>query len=170
MRILETARLELRRMTPADAPLILALLNDPGFLRFIGDKGVRTLADAAAYIERGPLASYAQHGFGLWLVTLKDGGTAIGMCGLIKREGLDDVDLGFAYLPQYGGRGYATEAAAAILHYGRTVLGLPRIVAITAPDNAASINVLQKVGLRHTRTIRLPSFQTDSLLFTPAEE
>lgn len=116
------------------------------------------------------LASYTQHGFGLYLVSLRTDDAAIGMCGLIKREGLDDVDLGFAYLPQYGGRGYATEAAAAILHYGRTVLGLPRIVAITAPDNAASINVLQKVGLRHTRTIRLPSFQTDSLLFTPAEE
>ena len=169
MRILETARLELRRMTPADAPLILALLNDPGFLRFIGDKGVRTLADAAAYIERGPLASYAQHGFGLWLVTLKDGGTAIGMCGLIKREGLDDVDIGFAYLPQFCDRGYATEAAAATLHHGRTVLGLKRIVAITAPDNAASANVLRKIGLRHTRTLRLPALQTDSLLFTPPE-
>jgi len=170
MNIIETDRLVLRRMTAADAPVVLALLNDPLFLRFIGDRGVRTPADAAAYIERGPLASYTQHGFGLYLVSLKTDAAAIGMGGLIKREGLDDVDLGFAYLPQYGGRGYATEAAAAILHYGRTVLGLPRIVAITAPDNAASINVLQKVGLRHTRTIRLPSFQTDSLLFTPAEE
>lgn len=156
-------------MTPADAPVMLALLNDPGFLRYIGDKGVRTLADAAAYIERGPLASYAQHGFGLWLVTLKDGGTAIGMCGLIKREGLDDVDIGFAYLPQFCGCGYATEAAAATLHHGRTVLGLKRIVAITAPDNTASANVLRKIGLRHTRTLRLPTLPTDSLLFTPPE-
>lgn len=170
MKILETKRLELRRLTPEDAPFILELLNDPLFLRFVGDKGVRTLDGARDYIIDGPMASYAQHGFGLFHVSLKPGGTPIGMCGLLKREVLEDVDVGFAYLPQFSGQGYATEAARATIDYGRTVLGLKRIVAITAPDNAGSQNVLRKIGLRHTKTIKLPAYQTDSLLFTPAAE
>lgn len=170
MQILETERLVLRRLKLEDAPFVLAVLNDPLFLRFVGDKGVRTVEGAREYLERGPLASYAQHGFGLFHVSLKDGGTSIGICGLLKREVLDDVDIGFAYLPQFGGRGYATEAARGTMHYGRSVLGLGRIVAITAPDNAASQNVLRKIGLRHAKTIRLPAFKEDSFLFAPATE
>ncbi len=170
MKILETKRLTLRRLTADDAPFILELLNDPLFLRFVGDKGVRTLGDARGYITHGPMASYAQHGFGLFHVSLKAGGTPIGMCGLLKREALDDVDVGFAYLPQFSGQGYATEAARATLDYGRTVLGLKRIVAITAPENEGSQNVLRKIGLRHEKTLKLPAYQTDSLLFTPAAE
>jgi RimJ/RimL family protein N-acetyltransferase len=169
MNVLETDRLVLRRLTPDDAPFILELLNDPLFLRFVSDKGVRTTADAAEYIRHGPMASYEQHGFGLFLVTLKDG-TPIGMCGLLKRAVLEDVDVGFAFRPQFGGRGYATEAAAATVAYGRTVLGLKRIVAITAPDNAASQNVLKKIGLRYEKTLQLPAYSTDSLLFVPAAE
>ncbi|MBI2813901.1 MAG: GNAT family N-acetyltransferase [Opitutae bacterium] len=169
MKIFETERLVLRRFTPDDAPLILHLLNEPLFLRFIGDKNVRTLEDAAQYLRHGPLASYAKHGFGLFHVSLKADGTAIGMCGLLKRDTLEDVDVGFAYLPQFGGHGYATEAAQATLRHGRTVLGLKRIVAITAPGNTASMNVLKKIGLRHTATLRLAGYTTDSLLFTPAE-
>lgn len=168
MQVLETGRLVLRRFTPDDASLILRLLNDPLFLRFIGDKQVRTLGDAGEYLRQGPLASYAKHGFGLFHVRLKADDTPIGMCGLLKRDTLEDVDVGFAYLPQFGGRGYATEAAQATLHYGRTVLGLKRIVAITAPDNGNSIKVLRKLGLRHTDTLRLPGYRTDSYLFTPA--
>ncbi|HEY0863360.1 MAG TPA: GNAT family N-acetyltransferase [Lacunisphaera sp.] len=170
MKILETARLALRRLTPEDAPFILELLNDPLFLRFVGDKGIRTLEGARDYIINGPMASYAQHGFGLFHVSLRHEGTPIGMCGLLKREALEDVDVGFAYLPQFSGQGYATEAARATLDYGRGVLGLKRIVAITAPDNAGSQNVLRKIGLRHEKTLRLPAYQTDSLLFTPAAE
>lgn len=170
MKILETARLALRRLTPEDAPFILELLNDPLFLRFVGDKGIRTLEGARGYIINGPMASYAQHGFGLFHVSLRHEGTPIGMCGLLKREALEDVDVGFAYLPQFSGQGYATEAARATLDYGRGVLGLKRIVAITAPDNAGSQNVLRKIGLRHEKTLRLPAYQTDSLLFTPAAE
>lgn len=170
MKILETARLALRRLTPEDAPFILELLNDPLFLRFVGDKGIRTLEGARDYIINGPMASYAQHGFGLFHVSLRHEGTPIGMCGLLKREVLEDVDVGFAYLPQFSGQGYATEAARATLDYGRGVLGLKRIVAITAPDNAGSQNVLRKIGLRHEKTLRLPAYQTDSLLFTPAAE
>jgi RimJ/RimL family protein N-acetyltransferase len=170
MKIFETERLTLRRLTTDDAPLILELLNDPLFLHFVGDKGVRTLAEAREYITHGPLASYAQHGFGLFHVALKIHGTPIGMCGLLKREALEDVDVGFAYLPQFSGQGYATEAARATLDYGRTVLGLRRIVAITAPDNKGSQSVLRKIGLRLENTLKLPAYQTDSLLFTPAEE
>lgn len=170
MKVLETERLALRWFTPADAPLILHLLNEPLFLRFIGDKNVRTLDDARHYLRHGPLASYAKHGFGLFHVSLKADGTPIGMCGLLKRDTLDNVDVGFAYLPQFGGRGYATEAAQATLRYGRTELGLKQIVAITAPDNESSMNVLKKIGLRHTDTLKLSGYKTDSLLFTPVDE
>lgn len=167
--VLETARLRVRQLNLGDAPFILELLNDPLFLRFVGDKGVRTVEAARGYLEQGPLASYAKHGFGLWHVALKSSGEAIGMCGLIKRDVLEDVDVGFAYLPQFSGQGYATEAAAAALRHGYTQLGLKRIVAITAPDNVASQNVLKKIGLRHTQTIRLPAYKDDSYLFTPAD-
>jgi RimJ/RimL family protein N-acetyltransferase len=169
MKILETGRLELRRLTPEDASFILELLNDPLFLRFVGDKGVRTLDGARTYLATGPIASYAQHGFGLFLVSLKDGGTPIGMCGLLKRPVLADVDIGFGFLARYGGQGYATEAAAATLHYGRTVLGLKRIIAMTAPDNTASGHVLEKIGLRFDRMLAVPGYPTESRLFTPAE-
>lgn len=170
MTVLETPRLTLRELTPADAGFVLELVNEPLWLQFIGDRGVRTLADAEGYIRKGPMASYAQHGFGLFHVSLKHDGTPIGMCGLLKREVLADVDVGFAYLPQFSGQGYATEAARATIDYGRTVLGLKRIVAITAPDNEGSQNVLRKIGLRHERTLKLPAYQTDSLLFTPVAE
>jgi RimJ/RimL family protein N-acetyltransferase len=170
MNVLESARLALRRLTPEDAPFILELLNDPLFLRFVGDKGVRTLDGARDYIVNGPMASYAQHGFGLFHVSLKPDGTPIGMCGLLKREVLEDVDVGFAYLPRFSGQGYATEAARATIDYGRAVLGLKRIVAITAPDNVNSQNVLRKIGLRHEKTLKLPAYKTDSLLFTPVTE
>jgi RimJ/RimL family protein N-acetyltransferase len=167
MKVLSTARLELRRLTPEDDAFILELLNDPRFLRFVGDKGVRTLVDAREYIVHGPMASYAQHGFGLFLVSLKDGGEPLGICGLLKRPVLDDVDIGFGFLTRHGGQGYATEAAAATLDYGRTVLGLKRIVAITAPDNTASGHVLEKIGLRFEKMLALPGYQTGSRLFTP---
>lgn len=167
MNILETDRLILCQFSTDDAAFILELLNENSFIRFIRDSGVRTLADAAEYIVNGPLASYERHGFGLYLTKLKAGDVPIGMCGLIKRDSLDDVDLGFAFLPWYWSQGYATEAASAVLAYGRTVLGLQRIVAITAPDNHGSINVLKKIGLRFDKLITLPDDGGDSLLFTP---
>lgn len=168
MIVLETERLRLRRLILDDAPFALELLNDPLFLRFVGDKGVRTLEDAREYLRHGPMASYAQHGFGLFLVELRASDEPIGICGLLKRDVLEDVDVGFGFLTRFGGKGYATEAAAATLHYGHTVIGLKRIVAITAPDNEGSGNVLRKIGLQHTQTLRLPAYKTDSLLFTPA--
>lgn len=168
MQVLETERLVLRRLTMEDATFILELLNDPLFLHFVGDKGVRTREDAVEYIRHGPVASYSRHGFGLFLVTLKVDGTPIGMCGLLKRDILQDVDVGFGFLSRYGGSGYATEAAAATVRYGR-LLGIRRIVAITAPDNTASGNVLRKIGLHHTETLALPGYKEPSFLFTPAE-
>src|SRR5208337_5283871 len=136
MQAIRSARLLLRQLTLGDDEFILKLLNEDAFVRFIGDKGVRTLHDAREYIARGPIESYRRHGFGLYLTCLRHGGTPIGICGLVKRESLEDVDLGFAQLSRYCSQGYATEAAAAVLAYGREVLALSRIVAITAPDNA----------------------------------
>jgi RimJ/RimL family protein N-acetyltransferase len=165
--VCETQRLVLRRLTAADAGFILELLNDPGFIRYIGDKGARTLEDAARYIEAGPVASYARHGFGLYCVTLKEGGTPIGISGLVQRDGLDDVDVGFAFLPQYRAQGYARESAQAALRHGYEEMGLPRIIAITSPDNHDSMKLLRRLGLRLERMIVLPGYDRDSCLFTP---
>jgi RimJ/RimL family protein N-acetyltransferase len=151
--VLTTKRLALRRLLPSDAEFIVELLNDPAFLRFIGDKAVRTADDACQYILDGPMASYDRNGFGLWLVEVKGSGLPVGMCGLLKRDSLPDVDIGFAFLPVYRSRGYAFESASAVLEYGRTEFGLKRIVAITDPDNAGSIRVLQKIGMRFERMI-----------------
>ena len=155
MNVLQTERLSLRKMSPDDAEFIVELLNDSAFLRFIGDKGVRTIEDARQYILTGPMDSYERHGFGLWLVELKGSRTPIGICGLLKRDTLPDVDIGFAFLPQYRSRGYAFESAAAVMNYGRGVLGLRRVVAITNEDNAGSIRVLEKIGMSFDRMIRL---------------
>ena len=155
MKILETERLILRQFSTDDADFILRLLNEPSFIQNIGDRGVRTLDDARSYILRVPIASYDKNGFGLNLVTLRETGSSIGMCGLIKRDELEDVDIGYAFLPEYWSRGYAVEAATAVKEYARTVIGLKRLVAITDPENQASIRVLEKIGMRFERMIRL---------------
>lgn len=167
MIVLQTERLVLREATPDDAPFILELLNDPGWLRYIGDKGVRNLDDACRYILTGPMAMYARHGFGLYVTTLKDGLSAIGLCGIIRRDGLDDPDVGFAFLPAFRGRGYAYEAVAATLAYGRGTLGLVRIVAITSPENERSARLLGKVGFKFDRMMRLTPDSDQIRLFAP---
>jgi ribosomal-protein-alanine N-acetyltransferase len=151
--VLETERLVLRRLATDDAPFLLELLNEPSFLRYIGDKGVRTEADARRYVEAGPLASYERFGFGLYRVELRESGEPIGMCGLLKRDALPDVDVGFAFLPR---KGYAFESAAAVLAHARDALGRGRILAITTPDNVASIRLLEKLGFRFERMARVP--------------
>ena len=151
--VLTTPRLTLRRLSPDDAEFIVELLNDPAFIQFVGDKAVRNADDARRYILEGPVASYERNGFGLWMVELRDSGLAVGMCGLLKRESLADVDIGFAFLPAYRSQGYAFESASAVLDYGRTEFGLRRIVAITDPENAGSLRVLQKIGMRFERMI-----------------
>ena len=145
---LETERVILRPFVSADAPFVLALVNEPGWLRYIGDKGVRNLSDAARYIEEGPQAMYQKHGFGLLVVTACGTGEPIGMCGLLKRDWLEDVDIGFAFLSQVHGQGYAFEAAAAVLAHAKSVYGLARVIAITSPDNAQSGRLLAKLGFR----------------------
>src|SRR5580698_5337536 len=162
--VIRTARLDLRELDPGDAEFILELLNEPGFIRFIGDKGVRTLADARDYIHHGPKDSYARNGFGLYAACLRDG-TPIGMCGLVKRDGLDDPDVGFAFLSRYWSKGYAVESAGAVLSYAVEVLHLERIVAITSPDNWSSIAVLEKIGFKFERMIRLVDHSPELKLF-----
>ena len=167
MHILDTERLTIRQFTLEDDAFILELLNEPGFIQNIADRNVRSLEDARRYLEQGPLASYAANGFGLFRVGLKQSDTSIGMCGLIRRTVLPDVDVGYAILQRYSGRGYASEAAAAMLDYGYRVLKLPRIIAITAPDNSGSIRVLEKIGLHYDRIINLPDLGGESRLFVP---
>jgi RimJ/RimL family protein N-acetyltransferase len=165
--IIQSARLNLRELELHDAQFILELVNEAGFLKFIGDKGVRTLADAREYILKGPLDSYRNFGFGLYLTSLRESAAPIGICGLVKREALPDVDVGFAFLARYWSKGYATEAAAAVLAYGRNTLGLSRIVAITAPGNHGSIAVLEKIGLRLEGRIKLAEDGAELKLFGP---
>ena len=155
----------LRRLSADDAGFILRLLNEPSWLRFIGDKGVRSLEDARAYILNGPVEMYSRLGFGLYLVELKAGGSPVGICGLIKRDTLEDVDIGFALLPEHWGRGYAYEAASAVLAYGREVLGLRRVVAITSADNDSSARLLEKLGLRFERMLKLSAGSEGLRLF-----
>jgi [ribosomal protein S5]-alanine N-acetyltransferase len=160
---LETPRLTMRHLSLEDADFILALLNSPGWLRFIGDRGVHDLAAARGYIERVQ-AAYARHGHGLYLVARLEG-EKIGLCGPIRRDGLEDADIGFALLPEHVGHGYVLEAARRVLEHVRTDLRLPRITGITTPDNARSIRVLETLGLRFQGTTRLPGDDTELNLY-----
>lgn len=164
--MIHTARLTLTPFTLDDDAFILRLLNEPSFIDNIADRGVRTLEGARAYLSNGPIASYAANGFGLWRVALGDGGPPIGMCGLIRRAGLADVDLGYALLPEYTGQGYAVEAARAALDFGRVALGLGRIIAIVSQTNSRSARVLEKLGFGREGLIQLPGDPEDLLLFS----
>ena len=155
MKILETDRLILRQLSSEDAEFILQLLNEPSWLRFIGNKSVRTREDARNYILKGPVEMYSRLGFGLYLVELKEEGVSIGICGLIKRDSLEDVDLGFAFLPKFWGRGYAYESASAVMEYGKRTFGLNRLAAITSSDNHVSIGLLEKLGFKFERMVKL---------------
>jgi RimJ/RimL family protein N-acetyltransferase len=169
MSVIRTARLTLRELELTDADFILELLNDAAFLRFIGDKGVRNAADARDYIQNGPIDSYRRHGFGLYAVCLTDG-TPTGMCGLVRREGLADADVGFAFLSRHRAKGYAVESAAAVLAHARDALRLHRIVAITSPENSGSIAVLTRIGLKFERLIRLNEDSPELKLFATDSE
>lgn len=165
LKILDTERLILRQFTTDDALLILKLLNEPSFIQNIGDRQVRTIEDACSYLVNGPLASYSKNGFGLWLVVLKETAEPIGMCGLIKRDNLKDVDIGYALLPHFWSKGYAVEAAQAVKAYAKDVIGLKRIVAITDPANEGSIRVLEKIGMRFESMVRLSPDDIELKLF-----
>jgi len=163
--VLETDRLVLRRLSIEDAEFVFELVNEPAFLQFIGDKGVRTLDDARDYILKGPVDSYERFGFGLYLCEVKDSKTPIGICGLIKRECLEDVDIGFAFLPGFWGKGYCYEAASAVLAMGKSVFGLDRIVAVTSINNDRSIRVLEKLGMKFEGMVKLSDDAPEVKLF-----
>jgi RimJ/RimL family protein N-acetyltransferase len=165
LNVAETERLRVRWLNADDAAFIMELVNEPSWIRYIGEKGVKTPQDARRYIEDGPVAMYKREGFGLYMVELKDSGEPIGICGLIKREALKDVDLGFAFLPRFWRKGYAFESAAAVMRYGSTALGLRRIVAILSQDNHRSSKLLEKLGFHSEGTVRLQPNDEDLELY-----
>jgi ribosomal-protein-alanine N-acetyltransferase len=163
--VIETERLILRHLSTENADFILELLNEPSFIRNIGDRGIRTIEGANSYILNGPVASYAKNGFGLYLVKLKETNESIGMCGLIKRDTLEDVDIGYAFLPKFWSKGYAVEAAQAVKEFARDKIQLNRIVAIVDPQNEGSIRVLEKIGLQFEKMVKLPEDDIELKLF-----
>jgi len=163
MIVRETPRLRIRHFNENDTDFIIKLLNEPSFIENIVDKGVRNKQDAINYLESGPYASYQKFSFGLSMVELKDSIAPIGMCGLIKREELDDVDIGYALLSEYEGKGYAKEAAQAVLENANAEHGLKRIIAVTSPSNAASIKLLETLGFKYESMVEL--YGMDNKLF-----
>jgi RimJ/RimL family protein N-acetyltransferase len=146
----------LDRLSVADAAFVLRLLNEPSFREYIGDKGVRTLGDARAYLEEVAIAHYEKHGFGLYRVRLRSSGEPVGICGLVRRAEFPDPDLGFALLHDHWSRGYAFEASGAVLDFAFRQLGLARVVAMADADNAASNRLLVKLGFRYERMVTMP--------------
>lgn len=163
--VLETDRLRLRRLTLDDAELMLAIWNDPAFVRHVGDRGIRTREEARQALRDGPLQLYAEYGFGPYRVALKSDDRAVGICGLFRRDGLDDVDIGYSILPEYCGQGYAFEAATAVVGHARDDIGLARLTAIVSPDNGPSIGLTRKLGLRYEKTIRMTGDDDDVCIY-----
>jgi ribosomal-protein-alanine N-acetyltransferase len=155
VRRLETERLELHPFAQDDADFVLRLLNEPSFLRYIGDRGVHDLDSARRYIADGPVAGYARHGHGLLRVVRRSDGASIGMCGLLRRDSLPDPDIGFSFFPEYGSQGYALESARAVIAHAREIIGIGRILAITTPDNEPSMRLLGKLGFRFDRPVTM---------------
>lgn len=161
---LVTERLQLRELGAGDEAFILELVNEPAFLANIGDRGIRDEIGAERYINDGPRASYARHGFGLYCVALRESGERVGMCGLLKRDTLPDADIGFAFLERHRGRGYAIEAAKATVQQARE-LGLPRLLAITVETNYSSRRLLEKLGMHFEKIVQLGSDATPLQLY-----
>ncbi len=166
--IVDTERLELRWLTLDDAPMMLAVWNDPAFMQFVGDRGVRTLEEAQLSLQTGPMNLYVEHGYGPFRVIRRIDGASMGICGLFRRDGLDEPDIGFALLPEYCGEGFAYEASIAVLDHAREVLDLPRVTAIVSPENSASIRLLEKLGLHYDKLMRLPGDDKDVSLYSIA--
>ena len=166
MEQIKTERLTLRQFTLSDAEFIVELVNEPSFIQNIGDRGVQTISDAEKYLENGAFSSYARNGFGLLAVTLNSTGQPIGMCGLIKRDALEDVDIGYAFLPKFWSKGYALESAQAVMNHAKEVVGLKRVVAIVDPANAGSIRLLEKIGMAFEKMMKLSDDDIDLKLFS----
>ena len=164
--ILSTPHLYLREFVPEDADFIIELVNSPGWLRYIGDRNIRTPGAAIEYIEQVLIRSYSRNGFGLYMVLEKEGAVPVGMCGLLKRENLDNPDIGFAFLPRFTGKGYAFEIASATLRNAKEVLGIDTIMAIVQPDNERSIRLLKKLDMQQIRTVRWEDTGEELILFS----
>ena len=165
---IETERLRLRWLTLADADLMLAVWNDPAFVRYVGDRGIRTLEEAREEMTESALPLYANYGFGPYRMALKDCDTPIGICGLFRRDGLEDPDIGYSVLPTYCGKGYAFEAANAVIDYARSELGLRRLIAIISPDNEPSLGLIRKLGLRFEKMHRMEDDEDEVCLYATA--
>ena len=163
--ILNTERLELRWLTLEDTPLMLAVWNDPAFIRYVADRGIRTLEQAREAVEAGPLRLYAEYGYGPFRLRRREDGMDLGICGLFRRAGLDEPDIGFAVLPEFCGQGFGFEASAAVLDYARDALGLSCVTVIVSPQNEASIGLLEKLGLHYERQVRMPGDDHDVSLY-----
>lgn len=161
----KSLRLQFSRLEESDAPFILELVNEPGWLQHIGDRNIHDLAAAEAYISNGPAKSHAQHGFGLDRVSLAETGEVLGICGLIQRDYLDAPDIGYAFLQAHAGQGYASEAAQAVVDQARQALGLRKLYALTSPDNLASMRVLEKCGFAFIKLLHAPAAIAPSRLF-----
>ncbi|MCU0360918.1 MAG: GNAT family N-acetyltransferase [Bacteroidia bacterium] len=162
---IETERLVLKRLTIKDAKFIFELLNTEGWLNYIGDRGVKSVEAAKNYLKEKVLHGRAINGFGMLLVEGKTTRNAMGICGLVKREGLDAHDIGFAFLPQHSGKGYAFESATAVIKYAKEQLALPKLQAITTTENGKSIHLLEKLGMRYIKSVRLPNDKEELSLF-----
>ena len=166
----ETTRLKLREFSEDDAAFIVALLNSPGWLKYIGDKKISTIEQAKEYLRNGPMESYRINGYGLWLVELRGTGSSIGMCGIINRATLDHPDIGFAFLPEYIGQGYALEAADAVMKFAGNVLALPVILAITLPNNRSSIRLLEKLKMEFLELFHFPNSREELMLYSTKQD
>lgn len=164
--ILETDRLRLREFVHEDAGFIIELVNTPGWIENIGERNIHTDEEAVRYLNNGPMKSYAQHGFGLYLVETKENDCPIGMCGILKRDNLEMPDIGFAFLPQFMGQGYAFEIANATLTHAKEKLGIPIMQAITLAKNSRSIKLLEKLGLTFQKVVHVKETNEDLLLFS----
>jgi [ribosomal protein S5]-alanine N-acetyltransferase len=164
MTIAETPRLVVRHAVVADAPFMYDLLNSPGWLQFIGNRNINTLDDALAYLEERVMPGYSTNGFGLNTVTLIDG-TPVGLCGLLKRDALPNPDIGFAFLPQYSGKGYGYESASAVLAHATNTLRIKKVLAITDQNNTNSIGLLQKLGFAFDKLVQMPGETVELNLF-----
>ena len=165
--IAETDRLVLREMVADDAEFVFELLNTPSFLKYIGDRGVRSVDDARMFVQERYRQSYLDHGYGLYTVELKDDHKPVGICGFVRRDTLPGPDIGFAFLPQFEGKGYGFESALTVMEYGRNVLGFDQVLAITTPDNQASIRLLEKLGFSFTEQIRDTGSEVLNLFSSP---
>ncbi|MEY4930025.1 MAG: hypothetical protein RI909_749 [Bacteroidota bacterium] len=164
--ILETERLALRELTLQDVSFIIELLNTPGWLKYIGERNVKNEEQAIAYLENGPIKSYREHGYGLWLVETKTDQRKIGMCGILRRPALEHPDIGYAFLPEFTGIGYAVEIAQAVLAYAFTSLQLTNLSAITLPENTRSIRVLEKIGMKYVKRFQFAGKDEELLLYS----